>query len=83
MTGTVLFVNSALSPLIYCWRLGDIRTAVIQRFPCESGLIGGLFNEVKSSGNSNCSSLEKFTLIILVLENTTRRHDVDDGNPGT
>ena len=40
LTRTVLFANSALNPLIYCWRLRDIRTAVIQRFPCASGLVG-------------------------------------------
>jgi len=31
---TVVFANSAFNPFIYCWRLRDIREAVIQRLPC-------------------------------------------------
>ena len=30
---TVLYANSAMNPLIYCWRLRDIRTAVLQHLP--------------------------------------------------
>lgn len=38
LTRTLLFINSALNPLVYCWRLRDIRAAVIQRLPCASGI---------------------------------------------
>ena len=38
LTRTLLFINSALNPFIYCWRLRDIRAAVIQRLPCASGI---------------------------------------------
>ena len=31
---TVLYANSAMNPLMYCWRLRDIRTAVLQNLPC-------------------------------------------------
>ena len=31
---TLIYANSAINPFIYCWRLQDIRTAVLQRLPC-------------------------------------------------
>ncbi|XP_022790493.1 histamine H2 receptor-like [Stylophora pistillata] len=31
---TLVYANSAINPLIYCWRLQDLRTAIKQRFPC-------------------------------------------------
>lgn len=31
---TILYANSALNPFIYCWRLRDIRAALIQHLPC-------------------------------------------------
>ena len=34
-TSTVVFMNSALNPFIYCWRLREIRTAVKKTFPCK------------------------------------------------
>lgn len=34
LTRTVVYANSAINPFIYCWRLQDIRTAVLQRLPC-------------------------------------------------
>ena len=30
LSGTVVFLNSALNPLLYCWRIGEIRLAVLQ-----------------------------------------------------
>ena len=36
-TRTVVFANSAMNPLIYCWRLRDIRTAVLQHLPAWFG----------------------------------------------
>ena len=30
---TVVSANSAINPLIYCWRLRDIREAVLDLFP--------------------------------------------------
>lgn len=34
LTRTLVYANSAINPFIYCWRLHDIRTAVMQRLPC-------------------------------------------------
>ena len=34
LTRTLVYTNSAINPFIYCWRLQDIRTAVLQRWPC-------------------------------------------------
>ena len=40
---TVVYANSVMNPLIYCWRLRDIRVAVIQRLPCSlSSLFSGV-----------------------------------------
>lgn len=35
LASTVVFMNSALNPFIYCWRLRDIRTAVKKAFFCR------------------------------------------------
>ena len=29
-TGTLVLINSSLNPLVFCWRLREIRTAVLQ-----------------------------------------------------
>lgn len=34
LTRTLVYVNSVINPFIYCWRLQDIKTAVLQRLPC-------------------------------------------------
>ena len=34
LTRTLVYVNSAINPFIYCRRLQDIKTAVLQRLPC-------------------------------------------------
>lgn len=34
LTRTLVYANSAINPFIYCWRLHDIRTAVMQRLRC-------------------------------------------------
>ena len=31
---TLVYANSAVNPFKYCWRLQEIRTAVLQRLPC-------------------------------------------------
>ena len=31
---TLVYANSAINPMIYCWRLQDLRTAVRERFRC-------------------------------------------------
>ena len=31
---TVVYANSALNPFMYCWRLRDIRAAIIESLPC-------------------------------------------------
>ena len=31
---TLVYANSTINPFIYCWRLQDMRTAVLQRLPC-------------------------------------------------
>ena len=34
LTRAIVYANSAVNPFIYCWRLRDIRTAMIQRLRC-------------------------------------------------
>lgn len=34
LTRTLVYVNSVINPFIYCWRLQDIKTAVLQRLRC-------------------------------------------------
>lgn len=34
LTRTIVYANSAVNPFIYCWRLRDIRTAMMQRLRC-------------------------------------------------
>ena len=34
ITATVLFLNSSLNPLLYCWRIREIRTAMKHHFCC-------------------------------------------------
>lgn len=33
-TGTIVLLNSSLNPLLYCWRVREIRTAIKQYFCC-------------------------------------------------
>lgn len=34
LTRTLVYVNSVINPFIYCWRLQDIKTAVLRRLRC-------------------------------------------------
>lgn len=34
ITVTIIFLNSSLNPLLYCWRIGEIRTAMKHSFCC-------------------------------------------------
>ena len=53
---TVVYANSVMNPLIYCWRLRDIRVAVIQRLPCSlSSLFSGVYVPASAQSTINPS----------------------------
>ena len=78
---TVVYANSALNPFMYCWRLRDIRAAVIESLPC---LYEGLRMFQISSLNINycqCYANQRTKPEHNVLQMTLRTKTQNEASP--
>ena len=54
-TATLVYLNSALNPLLYCWKIREVRTAVketLRQLFCRSSQFSGLPSSLLSAFNS-------------------------------